>query len=84
MDGGLDWRLWVRAVQTCCLDQELAEVTIELAPLDPSDEHPAPGSLSTALEHAYYQRDVEALRRIAHRAEMELHQLRQSLKQSTP
>lgn len=61
-------------------------MTIELAPLDPSDEQPAPGSLSIALEHAYYQRDIDALKRIAHKAEREmmgLHALIEALRSSS-
>lgn len=45
-------------------------------PLEPSDPEPAPDTLTRALEHAYYSRDVEALRRIAHRVEHELAELR--------
>lgn len=44
--------------------------------LEPCDESEPVPSLAQALERAYYQRDVEALRRIAQRAEAELAHLK--------
>lgn len=52
------------------------------APLEPSDEPATDRTLSTALEHAYYQRDIEALRRIAAKAEHEISRLRALLSQN--
>jgi hypothetical protein len=46
-------------------------------PVDNSadDTLPNPYSLAQALEHAYYNRDVETLRRLAHQAEMQIQRL---------
>lgn len=59
-------------------------MTGDTTSLEPCDEDRPRQSLSQALEHAYYARDVEALRRIAQRAELEMTTLRRARKESTP
>lgn len=54
-----------------------------MAPLDCSDEPPSPYGLQQALEHAYYSRDVESLRRIAHQAEQNLAAMRARIDELT-
>lgn len=54
------------------------------ASLDCSDEEPPPAyGLRVALEHAYYQRDVESLRRIAFQAEQNIATLRARIAELT-
>jgi hypothetical protein len=53
------------------------------ASLDCSDE-PAPAyGFLQALEHAYYSRDVEALRRVVHQVEQNMAALRERLAELT-
>lgn len=53
------------------------------APLDCTDVPPPPYGLLQAMEHAYYQRDVESLRRIAHQAEQNMAALRARIAELT-